>query len=103
VADHEWWTYDDFAGRLGEVFDVPTDGRTVSMTLVEASQREAAGGRGPDGQHRRQFSLVFAGPGEPVLPQSVHRLIHADLGELDLFLVPIGPDADRMQYEAAFA
>jgi hypothetical protein len=39
----------------------------------------------------------------PVLPQGIQRLSHAELGELDLFLVPIGPDAQGMRYEAAFA
>jgi hypothetical protein len=45
---------------------------------------------------REPFSLLFLGP--PELPQRIHRLEHAELGVLELFLVPIGPG----RYEAIF-
>jgi hypothetical protein len=38
-----------------------------------------------------------------VLAQGTYRLSHPQLGELELFLVPLGPAAEGMQYEAAFA
>jgi hypothetical protein len=50
-----------------------------------------------------QFSVVFRGLMAPVLPQGTYHFTHAELGELDLFLVPIGPDSEGMRYEAAFA
>jgi hypothetical protein len=51
----------------------------------------------------RPFSLVFRGPMEPVLQQQIYRLECEGLVEsLDLFLVPIGPDANGMRYEAVF-
>jgi hypothetical protein len=38
------------------------------------------------------------------MPQGTYSLGHAELGDLELFLVPLGPDGDaRMRYEAAFA
>ena len=52
---------------------------------------------------RRQFSLLFRGPVDPFLSQGTYRLDHAELGALDIFLVPIGPDAEGMRYEAVFA
>jgi hypothetical protein len=40
---------------------------------------------------------------EPVLQQQIYRLECEGLVEsLDLFLVPIGPDANGMRYEAVF-
>jgi hypothetical protein len=51
---------------------------------------------------REPFSLVFAGPAAPVLPQSIYRLENDDLGALEIFLVPIGRDAGGTRYEAAF-
>ena len=53
-------------------------------------------------RYRVPFSLIFRGPRTPVLPQCIYTLAHAQLGTFDLFLVPIGPDADGMRYEAVF-
>ena len=43
------------------------------------------------------------GPATPLLPQGTYDLEHAELGELSLFLVPLGSVGDEMRYEAAFA
>jgi hypothetical protein len=104
MAGLEWLTYDDFAPHVGDRFDVAVpDGEPVVLELVDATQSSAAGGRGPSGEERRQFSLVFRGPAGPGLAQGTRELRHHRLGELALFLVPIGPDAEGMRYEAAFA
>jgi hypothetical protein len=104
VTGIAWLTYDLFAHRVGEPFDVGLGGdATVGMVLAEATESQVPGGRGPEGQERRQFSLVFRGTTTPGLPQGTYRVEHAELGDLDLFLVPIGPDAEGMRYEAAFA
>ena len=98
----DWLTYDDFAGREGEPIDLAVgESRTVDLVLVEATEGTEPGGRGPEGQERRQFSLVFRG--QAGLPQGTYRLTHPDLGDLDVFLVPIGRDGDETRYEAAFA
>jgi hypothetical protein len=99
----DWLTCADFSPRVGAPFDLSVpDGTTVALELVEAREGTAPGGVGPDGQERRQFSLLFRGPAAPFQPQGTYRLSHPDMGELDLFLVPIGPDAVGMQYEAVF-
>jgi len=48
------------------------------------------------------FSLNFHGPASPALRQGIYKLKHAQLGEFELFLVPIARDKDGFQYEAAF-
>ena len=98
----EWLTHAEFAGRIGEHFSL-VGGDGVTLELVEATETSEPGGRGPEGQERRQFSLVFRGPATPVLPQGSYRLGHQELDGLELFLVPIGPDSLGMRYEAAFA
>jgi hypothetical protein len=50
-----------------------------------------------------QFSVVFRGAMPPLLPQGSYQLSQPDVGEFELFLVPIGPDSEGMRYEAAFA
>jgi uncharacterized protein DUF6916 len=104
MANLEWLTCADFAGRVGDHFDVTAgDASGLPIELVEASESTEAGGRGPDGATRLQFSLVFRGPAAPLLPQATYRLSHPELGELDLFLVPAGAGPHGVTYAAAFA
>jgi hypothetical protein len=100
----DWLTFGIFADRVGERFWVTLDDdRRVAVELADATESTEPGGRGPDGEERLQFSLEFRGPAETFMPQGTYPLTHAELGELTLFLVPLGPDADSMRYEAAFA
>lgn len=105
MAELEWLTYDQFAAHLGETFHVGVEGgsTTVEMVLAEATEGAELGGPGPDGQQRRQFSLVFHGSATPHLPQGTYLVRHREMGAFALFLVPIGPEGDELQYEAAFA
>lgn len=36
------------------------------------------------------------------VPQGIHRVEHEQLGSLEIFLVPLGPDQQGMRYEAIF-
>jgi hypothetical protein len=105
MGDPRWITFDQFSGRVGEEFVVRLDsGIAVSTELVEATESSLLGGPGPEGQQRHQFSLVFRGPPEPSLGQGIHRVEHGELGELGLFLVPIGPGPEGgLQYQSLFA
>lgn len=100
----EWLTYDHFAPRVGDAFALAADGGApLELRLSDATQSAEPGGPGPEGQERAQFSLLFHGPADGALAQGTYRLTHEELGELDLFLVPLGPDGAGMRYEAAFA
>lgn len=104
MAETAWFTYDDFADRVGEHFRVRlADGPAIDLTLIEATASAEAGGPGPDGSPRQQFSLVFRGPREPTLAQGIRDLGHDTLQGVVLFLVPIGIDDEGARYEAAFA
>jgi hypothetical protein len=90
-----------FTPLVGEPFQIlAEDGVTVDVVLMEATEppldREPTGARVP-------FSIVFRGPLEPLLPQSIYRLSHEALGQFDLFIVPIGQDEEGTRYEAVFA
>jgi len=93
-----------FAGRVGELFRlVIDDATTIATRLIEVTPDPGADGRSARAGGRTPFSLVFrSSPGAP-LPQHIYRLHHDDLGALDLFLVPIGPDEEGMRYEAVFS
>ncbi|MEO8054403.1 MAG: hypothetical protein ABI768_04580 [Acidobacteriota bacterium] len=89
----------DFSGRVGDGFRVGEQGSAVEMTLIEVADLARPDAPGP---RRSPFSLVFRGPMQPVLRQSTYALEHAALGRLEIFIVPIGPDASGMRYEAVF-
>jgi hypothetical protein len=48
------------------------------------------------------FTLLFEGPTNCDTPEGIHRLRHETLGEMDLFLSPVGRPGARPYYEAAF-
>jgi hypothetical protein len=86
---------DDFRPRLGETFAAEGEAGAAALTLVEATPLADSGREGGS------FRLEFAGPLEPVLPQAIYGF---PLGEprADIFIVPIGPKAGAMRYEAIF-
>ena len=48
------------------------------------------------------FSLILRGPATPLLEQGIYALRHPRLGPTELFLVPIGRDAQCTRYEVTF-
>jgi hypothetical protein len=88
---------DDFTPQLGAIFNMDAAGAVVPLRLVKA---EASGGQGREGG---AFSLLFAAPAGPWLPQAIYRVVHPTRGTMDLFLVPIGPIAEGNGYQAVFA
>ncbi len=70
--------------------------KTLELELVEVADKTPARFEG------EQFSLIFLGPTEPELLQQIYRLEHADMGNIDLFLVPVGREASGRFYEAFF-
>jgi hypothetical protein len=92
-------TLEAFEPYVEQTFRVSGAGDVAfEAELIEASPM----GRtvGPNG--RRAFSLVLRGPETSTPLQQVYRVEHEAVGTLDLFLVPIGPDAEGMRYEAVF-
>lgn len=87
-----------FDAALHSNFDVRADDGTapVLLRLTEVRARRA-----PPGYE--QFSALFVGPTAPALPQANYRFRHATLGELPLFIVPIGQDAGGVTYEACIS
>lgn len=104
MDEQRWLTFGQFEDRVGQPFEVGVPGAApVAIRLADARESPEPGGRGPDGQPRKQFSVIFRGPRDPVLPQATYAVRHDELGDLDLFLVPVGRDDDGTTYEAAFA
>jgi hypothetical protein len=90
----------DFVPLVGQAFRVVLEGlEPIALTLISAKDI----GTPRSSEQRQPFSLIFLGsPSQQYLPQGTYRLEHEQLEGLDLFIVPIGPQAGRMQYEAIF-
>lgn len=91
---HEQLTLDDFAPHLHTRFRV-LQPEGFELELAEVADRSNA--------QLQQFSLIFTGAMSPWLPQGTYKLAHPQMRECELFLVPIGPDAVGMRYQAVFS
>jgi hypothetical protein len=101
MADLGTLTHEQLAACLNQGFTIEGgDGSRIEVALIDVQARGAPIGQGPAG--RQPFSAVFRGPREPILPQRIYALGNATLGEIQLFLVPIGPDDEGIRYEAVF-
>jgi Domain of unknown function (DUF6916) len=90
---------EDFADKIGHVFAVTeADFPAIPLTLTEAEPLPNRPGPGM----RPPFSLVFLAKDPRILPQRLYRLAHEEMGELTIFLVPIGKDAEGVSYQAVF-
>lgn len=91
-------TIDTFRPHEGSAFVLEDPNREpVELRLTEVrSLGESSGQREP-------FALLFRGPpGAPVYAQQTARLVHTELGALEIFLVPVAATADGADYEAIF-
>jgi hypothetical protein len=88
------YSLDDFAPHLRTRFGV-LQHENHELELMEVSDKSNA--------QLEQFSLIFTGVSSPWLPQGTYKLNHQEMGEFELFLVPVGLSAAGMQYQAVFS
>jgi hypothetical protein len=90
-------TREDFAQCCGELFQLELGGKSVTAEL------DSVTGRGFNaGSSRESFSVLFHAPKQFRYPQSIYRVSNLQIGELEIFLVPLGPNEKGMQLEAIF-
>jgi len=91
---------DEFNDCLHQSFRIRAGDETIAAELVEVRGVKSHTRR----QDRNPFSILFQGPIDKPLEQRIYRLTNDTMGEIDLFLVTLGPDADGngMIYEAVF-
>jgi hypothetical protein len=99
MTDLSTLTVDDFAATVDTPYVIDAGAGAIELVLRSATPASATATGAP----REPFSLLFVGPTDPALPQATYLLTHATLGELPVFLVPVGRDAESVRYEAVFA
>jgi hypothetical protein len=89
----------DFSKLINKEFRIyfePSD--PSNAELIELNKHNVPS----ESERRTPFSIVFRGPVDKVWPQGMYKIEHKSMGELELFLVPIGPDDKGICYEAVF-
>jgi uncharacterized protein DUF6916 len=90
-------TCGEFAACLDQDFEIVFSDGTLPVKLSEA---RSLGAR-PEST-REPFSLTFVAPGPFRLPQGTYKMRHAQLGEMEIFLVQVAGDANSSTFEAVF-
>ena len=95
-------TVETFEGREGERFWITFADAELDLEL--AVVHRAPDNWGSSGK-RKPFSLIFHGTLEHVLPSQIWPLEHEEIGRLEVFMVPVGPNQanDAMRYEVVFS
>lgn len=87
---------DAFASVIGSPFKLDSgDGRTVDLELIEVTELKQR-------PYQESFAAVFLLPEPHRAEQGLYTLAHESLGEMELFLVPIGLDGQSLKLEAVF-
>jgi hypothetical protein len=95
----EQFTYSTFQKHINEAFRLYlSPEQSIDLKLVTATDTSA---KQPTGCE--SFSIVFLGSQQPLLPQDTYLLQHPELGEFQLFIVPIRQDKNGSYYEAVFS
>lgn len=93
-------TLEFFKPHVGSAFDVQLDGDfSFPITLIEATALPIC--EYPD-RTRDPFELKFQGDESVLLHQLTHRLKHSALGNLEVFLVPVGQENGNFIYQAIY-
>ena len=93
---------DRLAELVGTAFSVTVPGAApVGLELTTVTPPRVLEVRGPGSRHE-SFSLLFDGPPDRPLAQRTYPFEHERLGRFDLFIVPVGNERGRMQYQAVF-
>ena len=89
-------TYEAFSQQAGAKFQVQVDENTgVELELTGVSELKLY-------PQQEEFSLVFRGPSSAFLDQGLRLFTHEQMGQFELFIVPIRQDDQGFYYEAIF-
>jgi hypothetical protein len=89
-------THEEFSQNADTKFQVQADeNNAVELELIEVSELKVY-------PQQEEFTICFRGPLNAFLDQGVRSFAHDQMGEFELFIVPIKQDADGFYYEAVF-
>ena len=89
-------THEEFSKAKNSKFQVQFDENThVDLDLVAVSDIKLY-------PQQEEFAIEFRGPLEMFLGQGPHNFSHEQMGQFELFIVPVKQDEQGFYYEAVF-
>ena len=89
-------THEEFSKNANTKFQVQIGEDThVELELTEISEIKLH-------PQQEEFTIVFRGPLDGFLGQGARNFTHNEMGQFELFIVPIRKDAQGFYYEAVF-
>ena len=88
--------HEEFSKHANTKFQVQVDENTqVVLELIAISELKVY-------PQQEEFTLEFRGPSDMFLSQGAHDFKHEQMGQFELFIVPIRQDQQGFYYEAIF-
>jgi hypothetical protein len=89
-------THEEFSKNANTKFKVQVDENThVELDLIAVSELKLY-------PQQEEFTIEFRGPLNAFLDQGVRDFTHDQMGQFELFIVPIKRDEQGFYYEAIF-
>ena len=89
-------THEEFSKNANTKFQVQADENTrVELELIKISELKLH-------PQQEEFAVQFRGPLNIFLSQGVRDFSHDQMGQFELFIVPIREDEQGFYYEAVF-
>lgn len=89
-------THEEFSRHAGTKFQVQLDeDNSVDLELTEVSEIKLY-------PRQEEFTILFRGPADKFLGQSLLSFTHEQMGQFELLVVPIRQDQAGFYYEAVF-
>lgn len=89
-------THDEFSKHTNTKFQVQVDENSnVELDLITISELKIY-------PQQEEFKLEFLGPANVFLGQGIRNFTHDQMGQFELFIVPIKQDEQGFYYEVIF-
>jgi hypothetical protein len=89
-------THEAFTKNVNTKFQVEADENTqVELELISISELKLR-------PQQEEFAVQFRGPSDTFLDQGVRNFTHDQMGQFELFIVPIKQNEQGFYYEAVF-
>lgn len=88
---------EDFEPLVGQSLKVTAGDATTELEVAEASTLKS-----PSPRETPPFRVILRSREGWRAPQGMFRVEHPTLGDLEMFAVPVGPDAEGLCYEILF-
>ncbi len=95
-------TEEEFSKHVNTKFRLKPNTPDAQQVELKLSEVKGYPKKAEEQSGMERFSAFFDGPGDAQLPQGLYLLAHDQMGEFEVFLVPIARDESGFRYEAVF-